>query len=208
MMNSPINPGAVSWTGENPGIYLKETPEGPWTGLATFFRVVYSAYGMGTGVLVLDQPGLACGLPQTRNFCIADNETLARYMVNSFFAKFASFRVSAGTQAVTYLPLTEAHRAGDTRSRYQEIVCADELEVVMTWDGLGEPYAVDVPAAKGATGEHQMYSVFLDSREAGVTINGVPLRGRVAERSLDGMKKSSAFLAFSESWMKTTATAA
>ena len=26
---SPINPGKVEWSGENPGIYLRDEPEGP-----------------------------------------------------------------------------------------------------------------------------------------------------------------------------------
>jgi len=191
----------VSWTGENPGIYLKDTQDGPWTGLATFFRIVYSPHGMGSGVLVLDEPGVAEGLPAVRNFCISDNEALARYLVDGFLAKFASFRVSPGVTNITYLPATEVARAGDTRTRYQEIVKSAEYEVVMTWDALGPPYAVDMPPAMGATKVHEMYSVFIDAAVAGVTINGTPLKGRVAERDFALTRKSTAFLAFSESWM-------
>jgi hypothetical protein len=201
-MPSPIHPGRVEWTGENPGIYLKDAQDGPWTGLATFFRVVYSPYGMGSGVLVLDQPDLAQGQPEAHNFCISDNETLARFLVDSFFSRFASFRVSPGLGAVRYLAATDVQRAGDTRSRYQEIVRSDGFEVVMTWSGLGEPYAVDMPADKGPTGVHQMYSLFLDAADAQVTVNGKPLRGKVALRDFAGTRKSTAFLAFSESWMQ------
>lgn len=201
-MPSPIHPGRVDWTGENPGIYLKETQDGPWTGLATFFRVVYSPYGMGSGVVVLDQPGTARGLPEVHNFCISDNEALARFLVDKFFSRFASFRVSPGIGAISYLAATEVQRAGDTRSRYQEIVKSDGFEVVMTWGGLGQPYAVDMPAEKGPTKEHQMYSLFLDASEAEVTINGKPLKGRIAVRDFADTKKSTAFLAFSESWMQ------
>lgn len=201
-MSSPIHPGPVSWSGENPGIYLKDTQDGPWTGLATFFRIVCSPQGMGSGVLVLDKPGLAAGLPEAQNFCISDNEALARYLVENFFSRFASFRVSPGIGAISYLPLTECLRAGDTRSRYQEIVRSEKLEVVMTWGGLSAPYAVDMPAEKGPTKIHQMYSVFLDATEASVTINGKPLQGRVVERDFADTRKSTAFLAFSESWME------
>jgi hypothetical protein len=52
---SPIHAGAVDWTGENPGIYLKEREDGPWSGLMCFFRVVYSPQGMGHGIVVLDE---------------------------------------------------------------------------------------------------------------------------------------------------------
>ena len=199
---SPIHPGRVDWTGDNPGIYLKDTQDGPWTGLATFFRIVYSPYGMGSGVLLLDQPNVAQGLPAVQNFCISDNETLARFLVDQFFSKFASFKVSSGLGAISYLQATEISRAGDTRSRYQEIVKSNDFEVVMTWEGLGAPYAVDMPVEAGPTKAHQMYSLFLDAEDAHVTVNGRRLNGKVVQRDFAGTRKSTAFLAFSETWMQ------
>jgi hypothetical protein len=201
-MKSPIHPGPVAWTGENPGIYLKDTQDGPWTGLTTFFRIVWSPHGMGHGAVVLDEPGTEKGLPEVRNFCVTDNEPLARFLVAEFFSKFMSFRISPGIKAISYLPLVEARRAGDTRSRYQEIVRSKDLEVVMTWDKLGAPYAVDMPPDRGPTKAHEMYSLFIDAAEASVTVNGRPLRGKVASRDFADTKESTAFLAFSESWMR------
>lgn len=202
MSKDPVHPGKVAWTGENPGIYLKETPDGPWSGLMCFFRIVYSPHGMGHGVVVLDQPGEAKGMPEAMNLCISDNEPLARYLVDEFFSKFASFRVSPGIQAMTYLPLTHIERGGDTRSAYYELVRSRDVEVRMTWSGLGTPYAVDMPADRGPTKQHDMYSLFIDANDASVTINGRALRGKVAERDFAGRRKSTAFLAFSESWMQ------
>ena len=202
MSASPIHPGAVDWTGENPGIYLKDTQDGPWTGLMTFFRIVWSPHGMGHGVVVLDQPGVEKGPPQVENFCITDNEPLARFLVAEIFSHCMSFRVSPGVKAMSYLALTEVRRAGDPRTRYQEIVKSKDFEVVMTWDKLGTPYAVDMPPDKGPTKKHEMYSLFVDAGDASVTINSRPLRGRVVERDFAGTRKSTAFLAFSESWMR------
>lgn len=202
-MTSPIHPGPVDWTGENPGIYLKDAQDGPWTGLMTFFRIVWSPHGMGHGVVVLDQPGVEQGLPAVENFCITDNEPLARFLVADFFSNFMSFRVSPGIKAISYLPLTAVRREGDPRQRYQEIVQSKDFEVVMTWDKLGTPYAVDMPPDKGPTKKHEMYSLFVDAGDASVTINGRRLRGRVVERDFAGTRKSTAFLAFSESWMRT-----
>ncbi|MFG1285523.1 hypothetical protein [Xanthobacter versatilis] len=205
MTKHPIHPGAVDWSGENPGIYLKEQPEGPWTGLMCFFRIVYSPFGLGSGIVVLDEPGTAKGLPEVANFCISDNEDLARYLVAEFFGKFAAFRVSPGISAISYLSATEIRREGDTRGTYREIVSAADMEVVATWNQLGAPYAVDMPPEKGPTKKHEMYSVFLDAPDASVTINGRPLKGKVATRNCADTVKSSAFLAFSESWMRTDA---
>ena len=199
---SPIHPGPVAWTGENPGIYLKDTQDGPWTGLMCFFRIFYSSHGMGSGIVVLDKPGVAQGYPDVANFCISDNEPLARYLVAEFFSKFVSFRVSPGTQAVTHLPMIECRREGSTLSTYSEIVRARDVEVVATWKKLGAPYAVDMPAENGPTKIHQMYSLFLDAADGSVTVNGKPLSGKVMQRDFAGTRKSTAFLAFSESWMQ------
>ncbi len=200
-MTSPIHPGKVAWTGENPGIYLKDAQDGPWTGLMTFYRVFYSAHGMGHGVVVLDQPGVEKGLPEVRNFCINDNEALAKYLVAEFFSNFMSFRVSPGIKAMSYLPLCEVRREGDTLSTYREVVKSKDFEVVCTWKDLSPAYAVDMPPGKGPTGKHEMYSLFLDAGDASVSVNGQPLRGGIVQRDFAGAKKSTAFLAFSESWM-------
>ncbi len=201
MPNSPIHPGVVAWTGENPGIYLKDEQDGPWTGLMTFFRITWSEHGRGHGVLLLDDPNVEQSLPEVANFCITDNEPLARYLVDEFFSKFASFKVSPGLKAIQYLPLTEVYREGDTRRTYTEVVKSADQEVRMTWKGLGKPYAVDMPPEKGPTKAHEMYSLFLDASDALVTVNGHPLKGKVVERDFANTKKSTAFLAFSESWM-------
>ena len=51
--------GNVEWSGENPGISLKDNPDGPWTNLASFFRVVLSPYGRGHALVLLQSPGEA-----------------------------------------------------------------------------------------------------------------------------------------------------
>ena len=59
-MADTINfPGTVEWSGENPGISLKETPDGPFVTLASFFRVVLSPHGRGHALVLLQSPGLS-----------------------------------------------------------------------------------------------------------------------------------------------------
>lgn len=203
MGSSPIHPGRVDWTGDNPGIYLKDHQDGPWTSLATFFRIFYSPHGMGSGVLLLDEPNEEKSLPDTNNFCISDNEALARFLVEDFFSNFASFKVSSGLNAIQYLPLTEVRREGDTLTEYSEIVCSADFEVRMTWGELSLPYAVDMPTENGPTKKHEMYSLFLDANAASIEVNGQVLNGGIVERDFAGTRKSTAFLAFSETWMRT-----
>jgi hypothetical protein len=60
---------------------------------------------------------------------------------------------------------------------------------------------VEVTQENSATQEHEMYSVFLEARAAEVTLNGTPLAGAVAKRQFFGRTMSTAFLAFSETWV-------
>jgi hypothetical protein len=79
VMADPINfPGTVDWSGENPGITLKETPDGPFVTLASFFRVVLSPHGRGHALVLLQSPNDHSARTQHANYCLHDNETLAR----------------------------------------------------------------------------------------------------------------------------------
>jgi hypothetical protein len=201
-MNGPINPGVVDWSGENPGIYLKDSQDGPWLSLAVFFRVVTSDHGRGLGIVVLGAPGVAQGFPAVENLCITDNPPLMRDLVARFLVNFASFRNQAGVGAMTWLPLLSQSTAGDARRFYSESMRAPGVDVSLVWENLQAPMAADVPAEMGPTKAHQMYSVFQEAKHASIIVNGKPLAGRVFPRDFLGRKMSTAFLAFSETWVK------
>src|SRR5690606_12810194 len=78
-MKSPVNPGRVEWSGENPGIYLKDA-SGNWQALAVFFRVVTSPLGRGAGVLVLGAPGDTANHPRAPNVCLTDNAPMMKWL--------------------------------------------------------------------------------------------------------------------------------
>ena len=99
MADPIVFPGTVEWSGENPGISLKESPEGPFVALASFFRVVLSPHGRGHALVLLQSPGEANPPAQRGNFCLHDNEALARYLVAEFVAHFGAFKGQAGLDA-------------------------------------------------------------------------------------------------------------
>src|SRR5438094_402074 len=47
------HPGVVDWSGENPGMYLKEKADGAFVTLVSFFRVVASPHGRGHALVLL-----------------------------------------------------------------------------------------------------------------------------------------------------------
>jgi len=201
-MNS-INPGDVIWSGENPGIYLKddERPQLPWGTLSLFFRIVLSPHGAGRAMLVLGAPDVVAGYPQVANFCITDNLPMARYLADEFVTQFGAFRNMPALQGMSWHTMTDCATQTDGKTMHSETLRAPGIEASMNWHSLHAPFAADVAPAVSATGAHQMYSVFRGADRGNVVVNGKPLPGRAVERDFLGGRLSSAFLAFAESWV-------
>ena len=86
-LTNPIHPGEVVWTGENPGILLKESDDGPFSAIALFFRIYYSPVGRGTALLILEEPNDPVSLPKACNALICDSAELAAYIKKDFIEK-------------------------------------------------------------------------------------------------------------------------
>jgi hypothetical protein len=195
-------PGTVDWSGENPGISLKEKPDGPFVTLASFFRVVLSPHGRGHALVLLQSPQDPKPPADRANYCFHDNEKLARYLVSDFVAHFGAFKGQAGLQGVQYRRLDSVTTSGDAASKYVETVNAGDMTVTLTWGGLDTPFCFALPPDKSATGRHHMPSLFVSSSDATVTVNGRRLPGKTATREFAGRTIATAMLAFSETWIK------
>lgn len=203
MKRTPISTGRVEWSGENPGIYLKNAADdAAYSTLALFFRVVLSPYGRGHAAIVLGAPDTGNGWPDVPNFIMTDNQRMMRWIVDGWVRKMPTFVGKPGLEAMTWLDCDRVEkRPGDLRARYSETLQGSGVSLDMIWEDMGPPIPVEVTAENSATKEHEMYSVFLEAASARVVINGTPLAGKVAERQFFGRTMSTAFLAFSETWV-------
>jgi hypothetical protein len=202
MADPIVFPGTVDWSGENPGISLKETPDGPFVTLASFFRVVLSPHGRGHALVLLQSPQDADPPAERANLCLHDNEALARYLVAEFVSHFGAWKGQAGLTKLTYRRLDGVEAAGDPASSYGETVRSGDLTVRLTWSGLGEAFCFALPPDKSATGRHSMPSLFVGCRDATVTVNGRALPGKPVPREIAGHTITTAMLAFSETWIR------
>lgn len=202
MSRIPINPGRVDWSGENPGIYLKTDPAGDYTALALFFRVVISPHGRGQAGLVLGAPDTARGWPDVPNLIMTDNMAMMRWIVDGWVTKMPTFRGKAGLEAMAWLDCESVEkRPGDLKSRYSEKLRGADTVVELVWRDMGQPLPVEVTAETSATKAHEMYSVFMEAGEAEIRLNDTALPGKVGRRQFFGRDMSTAFLAFSETWV-------
>lgn len=202
MANDMIIDAPVDWTGENPGIYLKDDAAGPWVTLASFFRVFMSPKGPGTALLLLASPGEASGTDAAPNVCITDNEPLARWLVNDFAAHFEFFRDTPSIAGVSYVGLESSERGGDALSTYSEAVSGGGYDVKLEWQGLGEPFGLVISPDTSPTGKHTFLSMFAGAEDGTVTLNGTRLTGKPVPRNAFGRQITSAFLALSETWLR------
>ncbi|MSO69634.1 MAG: hypothetical protein EXQ98_05080 [Alphaproteobacteria bacterium] len=202
MADTIIFAGTVEWSGENPGIYLKEKPDGPFVALASFFRVVLSPFGRGHALVLMQSPHDANPPAERANYCITDNEKLARYLVSDYVSNFGAFKGLASLTHLTYRPLDRVAASGDPASSYSETVKSGDLNARLTWSGLGKPFCFAVPPDKSATGKHHMPSLFVGCQSATIEVNGRALAGKPVPREIAGHTITTAMLAFSETWIR------
>jgi len=202
MSRTSVNPGRVEWSGENPGIYLKTDMAGDYSTLALFFRVVLSRKGRGTAALVLGAPDENRGWPDVPNFLLTDNQQMMRWIVDDWVTKMPTFRGRTGLQGMSWLGLDSCvRRPSDLKTQYTEVLRGSGIVLEMNWRQLGGSIPVEVTKENSATGEHEMYSVFQEAQQADILVNGTALPGEVAGREFFGRPMSTAFLAFSETWV-------
>jgi hypothetical protein len=203
MTRVSINPGRVDWSGENPGIYLKNNEgDEAYSVLSLFFRVVMSPHGRGNAAIVLAAPDVAKGWPDETNFIITDNQQMMRWIVDGWVTKMPTFIGKAGLQNMSWLNLDSVHKTpGDLKTEYRETLRGSGVTLEMIWQDMGPPIPVEVTVENSATKEHEMYSVFLEAKSADIKVNGNSLPGSVQNRQFFGRTMSTAFLAFSETWV-------
>ena len=133
---------------------------------------------------------------------MTDNHRMMRWIVDGWVSKMPTFVGRKGLKAMTWLDLDSvAKRPGNLKTCYSEILRGSGITLEMKWMDMGPPIPVEVTKENSATKEHEMYSVFLEARKATVMVNGSFLKGSVQNRQFFGRTMSTAFLAFSETWV-------
>lgn len=191
--------GTVDWSGENAEILLKDTPDGPFVSLASFFRIVLSPHGRGHALVLLESPHDANAAD---NVCYHDNEALARYLVAGFVANFGDWRGLAGLPGIAYRTAGSFKSSGNPLSDYSEMVESGDTSITLNWNGLGKPFCFAFPPERSPIRGYHMTSLFVGCQEATITVDGRRLAGMPAPRAVVGQKIGTAMLAFSETWIR------
>lgn len=200
-LSAPITPGTVDWTGENPGILLKDD-DGTFTAMALFFRVAWSPAGQGHVLWLYGSPGLEVGTPEAPNVVLADNVDLATYLKSNFIGRLGAFRDAPAFARMTPRLAQAVRSSGDPKShRYAETIVGEGLAVELVWEDLEPPRALELVPDQVGTGAHTMFTLLVAARDAQIIVNGRALPGQVGSRVQAGLETTTAFLYFSETWV-------
>ena len=203
-----VNPGAIDWSGENPGILLKEDPDGPFSAMALFFRIAYSPAGQGEALLLFEKPTVAESLPAVRNVMISTNKALGHFLADSFIAKLGAFAEAPAFAAMQHVTARNVRSEGDPLDRYAEIVETEDFTVELHWSELSPPIALELPPSLTGPKDRELFTVLVEAGAANILIDGAPLPGVPMPRVQAGIETTTAFLYFSETWIVPEAPAA
>ena len=200
-LSTPVTPGTVDWTGENPGILLKNG-DGSFAAMSLFFRVAWSPVGQGQVLLLYGTPDAADGTPDAPNVMLADNLELASFLKDQFIGRIGVFRDAPAFENLP-IQLTRAVRSsGDPMGhRYTETVSGEDITVELVWEDLESPKALELTPEQVGTGMHTMFTLLVPARTAQIIVNGKSLPGAVGTRVQAGFETTTAFLYFSETWV-------
>jgi hypothetical protein len=198
-MADAINfPGTVEWSGENPGVSLKESPDGPFVGA----RELLSRRAVAARARPRAGADAGAAGPEGGKRLLPRQREARALSGERFHLAFRALEGLPGLQGLTYRKLDSVAASGDPASTYSETVKAGDTTAVLTWSGLGTPFCFALPPDKSATGKHSMPSLFVPCTSATITVNGKTLSGKPAPREMAGHKFSTAMLAFSETWIR------
>lgn len=196
-----ITPGVVDWTGENPGILLKND-DGSFSAMALFFRVAWSPVGQGQVLLLFGSPDRVEASSDAPNIILSDNADLSRYLLDNFIAKLAAFRETAAFDNLLPVVAQSIYSSGDPMGhRYTETVSGEGYSVELVWEALESPIALELTPEQVGTGEHTMFTLLVPAQRAQILVNGKSLPGKVGTRAQAGLQTTTAFLYFSETWV-------
>ena len=197
----PITPGVVDWTGENPGILLKND-DGSFSAMALFFRVAWSPVGQGQVLLFYGSPQQAQASPDAPNLLFSDNADLGRYLLDNFIGKLAAFADTPAFDNLVHVSIQSVRSSGDPMGhRYSETISGEGHSVELVWEELESPRALELTPDQVGTKEHSMFTLLVPARQAQIIINGKSLPGKLGSRVQAGFETTTAFLYFSETWV-------
>jgi len=189
-----VKAGKAYISGENPVIRLLDKPNGTPLSVASFWRVVWSPAGQGHVLYVTTGDGKASG---DLRVALTDNQKLFEYLTTQILGTFDKTYIDRPFTPVK----ATCSGSGDALTERTEGCKGDQYTVSLVWRDFYEPFQLDTPTG-GQRNPFGVASFFIPAKTAEITINGKKAAGNVYPQMRGTAQSSTAFLAFSETWIK------
>jgi hypothetical protein len=182
-------------TGENSFIRLHREPDGPQLTRVSPWRIRYSPGGPGHVLCI--QRDVTDHAVRLYTDNIAMTQWLQEEIESVLYPAFAA----------QSLPAIEAafSKTGAQWSCWTARVESADDRVALTWYDFGEPFMLTVAAGSIPGRPHGVSSCFIPARRARVTLKGQVAAGRAFPQTRGDKERSTACLAWSETWVRPSA---
>lgn len=189
--------GDVVFAGDNPALVLYRPGSDEVVAVASWWRCAWSAAGAGQALVIWVDPA-ASGLgARAPTGIFTDNAAMAGLVWERFNRHWGLLQ-GRGIEARAMVPARFTVQADGMR--LHRVTCAAGTTVIeLEWrDALEVIHAVNRVAFAGS--QWEVPNVVLPCADAGIRVDGVSVLGEVHQP--EGDYRSSAFLAFAESWVR------
>lgn len=192
--------GKVIFSGENPALTLYQPGTEQIVAAASYWRCVYSPQGEGNALLLWIDPE-ASGLGELAQTVIyADNAGVARLVADRFTQHFGQFR-NRGFDRIEPRP-ARFFQESDSRW-YHRVACNSGQGVVeLTWWDVLDYEMRYRPDYQLGPSRWELHTVICPCASARIQVNNHTVPGEVRAKREATPPSSSAFLAFSETWLE------
>lgn len=186
--------GKVFVSGENPVIRLLDKPDGTPLAVASFWRIVWSPVGPGHVCYVTTGDGKS---PDDLRIALVDNQKLFDYLTNDILGTYDTSYQGRPFKTIQ----ATFSKSGDALTDWKEVCRSEQYTVELAWRDFYPAFQLDTPTG-GPRNPFGITSLFIPAKSAAVIINGKKINGNVYPQMRGPAQSSTAFLAFSESWIK------
>lgn len=190
----------IIFSGENPGLTLYKPGTEQVVAAVSYWRCVYSEVGDGNATLIWVDPQES-GLGEAAPHAIyTDNPAMARLVADRFTQHFPRF------QPLGFADIEPVHarffQEGDGRWYHRVVSHSTENVVELSWwDIIEHQMRQRVDYQIGPT-TWDLATVICPCKNATIMVNNTPVTGEVRWSTDGEQASSSAFLAFSETWVE------
>src|SRR5688572_8260474 len=190
--------GRVLVTGENPGIRLLDKEGGTVLAHASYWRIVWSPAGAGHVCYLTTGDGKS---PGDLRIALVDNQKMYEFLTREVMTTIDPTipgRPFTAVQATFDDPGAGTFDPSGAMKERTVTIKSPKHSVALTWRDFTEPFLVDAPVGKEPN-RLSLVTLFIPAKSADLVINGTKAPGQVYPAR--GFARSSAFLAYSESWL-------